>query len=69
MVGSKQSTKGITHGWKLTLSDGELTHDAYLETVDEHPASRQFDDGHTELNFVDTYHYDIAGYELAKLWA
>jgi hypothetical protein len=67
VVGSNQSTKGITHGWKLTLSDGKLTHYAYLETVDEHEASRKFDDGHTELNFVDTYHYDIAGYELAKL--
>jgi len=26
-----------------------------------------FDDGHTELNFVDSYHYNIAAYELAKL--
>jgi hypothetical protein len=67
VVGSKQLGKGITHPWRLTLSDGQLTHDAAFQAVDEHERERKFDDGHTEFNFVDSYHYDIAGYELARL--
>ena len=67
VVASKQLGKGFTHPWRLTLSDGQLTHDAAFQPVDEHKASMQFEDGHTELNFVDSYHYNIAGYELAKL--
>jgi hypothetical protein len=51
----------------LTLSNGVLTHDAAFQSIDEHKASMQLADGTTELNFVDSYHYDIAGYELATL--
>jgi hypothetical protein len=67
VVNSKQLGKGVTHPWRLTLSDGELTHDAAFQPVDEHKASMRFADGRTELNFVDSYHYDIAAYRLAKL--
>ena len=67
VVASKQLGKGITHPWRLTLSDDHLTHDAAFQPVDEHKASMQFADGHTELNFVDSYHYNIAGYQLARL--
>jgi hypothetical protein len=67
VVNSRQLGKGITHPWRLTLSDSQLTHDAAFQSVDEHATSRQFADGHTELNFVDSYHFDIAAYRLAKL--
>jgi hypothetical protein len=67
VVASKQLGKGITHPWRLTLSDGQLTHDAAFQSVDERKAEMHFDDGHTEFNFVDSYHYNIAGYELARL--
>jgi hypothetical protein len=67
VVNSKQLGKGITHPWRLTLSDGQVTHDAAFQAVDEHKSVMKFDDGRTELNFIDSYHYDIAGYELAKL--
>jgi hypothetical protein len=67
VVASKQLGKGITHPWRLTLSNGVLTHDAAFQSIDEHKPSIQLDDGHTEFNFVDSYHYDIAGYELATL--
>jgi len=67
VVNSKQLGKGITHPWRLTLSDGQVTHDAAFQSIDEHKSQMKFDDGRTELNFVDSYHYDIAGYQLAKL--
>jgi hypothetical protein len=67
VVASKQLGKGITHPWRLTLSNGALTHDAAFQSIDEHKPSMALSDGRTELNFVDSYHYDIAGYELATL--
>ena len=67
VLSSKQLGKGTTHPWRLTLSDGQVTHDAAFQSIDEHKSEMRFDDGRTELNFVDSYHYDIAGYQLAKL--
>jgi len=64
---SKQSGKGITSPWRLTLSDGTVTHDASFQAVDEHKTSSQFASGRTELNFVDSYKYNIAAYTLAEL--
>ena len=66
VVNSQRSKKGITHPWRLTLSDGTVTHDTSFQSIDEHKASMQLDAG-TELNFVDSYKYNIAAYELAEL--
>ncbi len=66
IVGSKQAGKGTTHPWRLTLSDGTTTHDASFQPIDEHRTSVQIA-GRTELNFVDSYKYNIAAYELAEL--
>jgi hypothetical protein len=67
VIASKQGGKGITHPYRLTLTDGTITHDASFQPVDEHTFRKEFSDGHTELNFVDSYHYNIAGYELARM--
>jgi hypothetical protein len=67
VVNSKQLGKGTTHPYRLTLSDGQVTHDAAFQSINEHKSVMKFDDGRTELNFVDSYHYNIAAYELAKL--
>jgi hypothetical protein len=67
VIASKQSGKGITHPWTLTLSDGTITHKASFQPVDEHKALMTFANGRTELNFVDSYHYDIAAYQLARM--
>ena len=67
VVNSRQSTKGITNPWRLTLSDGAVTHDASFQSVDEHKTRMEFDDGHVELDFVDSYKYNLAAYRLAEL--
>ncbi len=67
VINSKQLSKGITSPWKLTLSDGTLTHDAAFQSVDERKASMQFATGRTEMNFRDSYHFNIAAFELSKL--
>ncbi len=67
VINSRHTSKGVTSPWHLTLSDGTVTHDAAFQTIDEHKPSMQFGDGRTELNFIDSYRYNIAAYKLAKL--
>lgn len=58
--------KGVTGTVRATLSDGILTHDASIQTVDEarlhHPTPRGF-----EINFRDTWRFNVAAYKLDKL--
>jgi hypothetical protein len=67
VVNSKQIGKGITNPWRLTLSDGTLTHDAAFQSIDERKPVVQLPDGRTDINFRDSYHFNIAACELAKL--
>jgi hypothetical protein len=67
VIASHQSSKGITSPWRLTLTDGTITHDASFQAVDEHKTSMQTAAGGTELNFVDSYKYNIAAYALAEM--
>jgi hypothetical protein len=67
VVNSRESKKGITHTSRLTLSDGTLTHDASFQPIDEHKNVYQLADGRTEMNFVDSYKYNLAAYALAEL--
>jgi hypothetical protein len=62
----RDAGSGVTNSRRATLTDGQLTHDAHIQTVDI--AQRVFEAGrNTELNFKDTYRYNIAGYRVAKL--
>ncbi|MGD0922726.1 MAG: hypothetical protein ABSA70_13315 [Terriglobia bacterium] len=67
VVNRKEIGKGVTHPWRLTLSDGTLTHDAAFQSIDERKNSVQFAGGPSEVGFRDSYHYNIAAYELARL--
>jgi hypothetical protein len=67
VVNSKEISKGLTRPFRLTLSDGHLTHDAGFQSIDQFKRSATLSDGTTEYNFRDTYHFNIAAYELAKL--
>lgn len=67
IIKSKPSSKGVTHPWKLTLSNGTITHDASFQSVDEHSPRKELSSGKVEVNFVDSYKYNIAAYRLAEL--
>lgn len=67
VIKEKQTTKGVTAPSRLTMSDGVLTHDAGFQTIDESKAKMDFDRGGTEVNFRDSYKFNIAAYELACL--
>jgi hypothetical protein len=57
---------GVTGSRRATASDGQVTHDVHIQTIDE--AKAVFESGrNTELNFKDTYRYNIAGYHVARL--
>ncbi len=67
VIASKHTSKGVTSPYRLTMTDGTLTHDASFQPVDVAADRMEFPDGHVELNFRDSYKYNIAAYELAKL--
>jgi hypothetical protein len=67
IVDSHGSKKGVTDTQRLTLSDGTTTHDASFQPVNEHAMVKRFASGKTEINFVDSYKYNIAAYILAEL--
>jgi hypothetical protein len=66
VVTSKQLSVGITGSSKLTLSDGQTTHAAHLQTVDESKARFDSPNG-TELNFRDCYKFNVAAYKLDRM--
>lgn len=66
IVSQHNLSQGITNSRRATLDDGKLQHDAHIQTVNVSKQSFQTAHG-TELNFRDTYKYNVAGYELAKL--
>jgi hypothetical protein len=62
----KTTSTGVTRPIRATLSDGVLTHDAQFQTVDQ--AKALFEAGKaSEVDFKDTYRYNIAGYRLAQM--
>jgi hypothetical protein len=66
-VKAEKAGKGVTETWKVKLEGSGITHDASFQYVDERAAVKDLGDGKTELNFVDSYRYNIAGYRLAEL--
>ena len=67
VIKSEKSGKGLTHPWRLTLSAGGRTHDASFQDIDVRTQEAGFAGGGRELNFTDSFHYNIAAYELASL--
>ncbi|MGH9350070.1 MAG: hypothetical protein ACRD26_22680 [Vicinamibacterales bacterium] len=69
IVKSTPIGKGVTRPYRLTLTDGTLTHDAAFQSVDQ---QRQFSartgrDGTPELNFVDSWRFNVAAPRVAEL--
>jgi hypothetical protein len=67
VVKSHDSKKGSTNTSRLTLSDGTITHDASFQPIDEHKREMKLASGAVEMNFVDSYKYNIAAYALAEM--
>src|SRR5262245_1135083 len=58
--------KGVTNSKRATLSNDKVTHDVHIQTIDVEQRvfrTQQI----TELNFKDSYRFNIAAYRLARL--
>jgi len=64
----KSPPKGTTNTKRLTLSDGTITHDASVQTIDEAKAVFESNLG-TELNFKDSWRFNVAAYQIDRLLA
>jgi hypothetical protein len=72
IVSSRPIGKGVTGALRLTLSDGTFTHDAAFQAVDQASSQSDIRQGRKragELMFVDSYRYNIAAWEIARLLA
>ena len=71
VIKTRSTDKGVTAPKRLTLSDGTITHDAVFQAIDDHQHVANLGGGgrqsSTELNFVDSYKYNIAAYEISRL--
>ena len=63
------TSKGVTKPLRLTLTDGTLTHDAQFQAVDQQRqvSLRTGPGGTPELNFRDSWRYNVAAPRLAEL--
>lgn len=66
IVRSRAAPKGITGSRRVTLSDGVVTHDAHVQSIDESRREFQGLRG-VELNFRDSWRYNVAAYRLSVL--
>lgn len=62
----KELSTGITNSRRATLYDGTMEHSAHVQSIDEHKAKFEGERG-TEMNFVDTWMYNVAAYRLSRL--
>jgi hypothetical protein len=70
VTASRPVGRGVTGSLRLTLSDGTTTHDAGFQSIDTRASDEDRRQGRRragERDFVDTYKYNLAAYELARL--
>ena len=67
VVRTRPAGSGVTGSLRATLSDGTLTHDAQIQTIDQTKPIFRPDGSAPEFNFTDSYRFNIAGYRLARV--
>jgi hypothetical protein len=66
IVKTKGTGKGVTDSVHATLSDGKLTHDAHIQTIDEQKREFRTAMG-VEFDFRDSWSYNVAAYKIDRL--
>ncbi len=66
VIKTKGAGKGITGSMRATMTDGVLTHDAHIQTIDESKREFRGTQG-TELNFRDSWSFNVAAYRINRL--
>jgi hypothetical protein len=62
----RSAGKGVTGTRRVTLTDGVITHDAQIQSIDEYKAVFESAKG-SELNFRDSWRFNVAAYRLDRL--
>ncbi len=65
VVRARELSTGITRPLRLTLTDGAMTHDAVFQAIDEKKSVFVAQRGASEINFVDSWRYNVAAYRLS----
>ncbi len=66
VIKTKTSSKGVTGTIRATMTDGTMTHDAQIQTIDERKSQFVGTKG-TEFNFRDSWAFNVAGYKIDRL--
>ncbi len=66
VVRTRGVSTGITGTLRATLTDGRISHDASIQSVDEYKQRFEGTQG-TEFNFRDSWRYNVAAYRLDRL--
>ncbi len=66
VTSSREIPVGVTHTRRAALTKSGYTHDAHIQTINESQREYRSARG-VEINFTDTYKYNIAGYRLDRL--
>jgi hypothetical protein len=64
---TKGIKKGVTGSLQATMTDGKITHDAHIQTIDERKQQFVGDKGGVEFDFRDSWEFNIAGYRIDRL--
>jgi hypothetical protein len=67
ITGIKTLSKGVTRPRRVTLTNGIVTQDAVFQSVNQAKPIERFDGGRVEIDFRDSYHFNIAAWEVARL--
>lgn len=67
IVKTKGASKGITGSMRATMTDGTITHDAHIQTIDERKQQFTGSNGGVEFDFKDSWTFNIAGYKVDRL--
>lgn len=67
VVKTKGVSKGVTGTLRATLSDGKLTHDAQIQTIDQTLQQFSGSQGGVEFNFRDSWTFNVAAYKIDRL--
>lgn len=66
IVRVRELSRGITNSRRATMQQGDFVHDAHVQSIDEYKLRNQLASG-TELNFRDSYRFNIAAFRLSDL--
>jgi hypothetical protein len=67
IIETRGAGRGINNTQRVTLTDGRFTHDAQVQAVDVSLSVFKPPTGPPEMNFRDSYRYNIAAYRVARL--